>query len=107
MIRSSYNNVTGNIVNVTSKLNQTYSTTGENNSTNSIVGIDLYFDSHYNTFNENNVFVKGFDNYIYGMGVLGTETGMVGSQEHGASYNKFINNNITLEGTFCNRIYCR
>lgn len=100
MIRSSYNNVTGNIVNVTSKLNQTYSTTGENNSTNSIVGIDLYFDSHYNTFNENNVFVKGFDNYIYGMGVLGTETGMVGSQEHGASYNKFINNNITLEGTF-------
>lgn len=100
MIYSSYNNVTGNKVNVTSKLNKTYSVSGENNSTNSIVGIDLYFDSHYNTFSENNIFVKGFDNYIYGMGVLGTETGMIGSQDHDASHNRFINNNITLEGTY-------
>ena len=97
MVYSSDNVVSGNKVRVTSKLNQTYSTY---NSTNSIVGIDLYYNSHNNVFSNNEVHVWGNDNYIYGMGVLGYYTTMIAPQGQGAENNKFIDNNILLEGTY-------
>lgn len=100
MLYSSNNNVNGNDVNVTSRLKEKYPTSGENASTNSLVGIDLYYNSHNNTFSNNNVFVKGMDNYIYGMGVLGAVTGHTAPEGQGASNNKFIGNNITLEGNY-------
>lgn len=98
MVYSSNTLVSGNNVTVTSKLNQTYNTT---TSTNSIVGIDLYYNSHNNIFSKNNVYVYGKDNYIYGMGVLGFYTGHDAPEGQGASNNQFINNNISLNGTYC------
>ena len=97
MAYSSDNIVSGNKVRVTSKLNQTYSTY---NSTNSIVGIDLYYNSHNNVFSNNDVYVWGYDNYIYGMGVLGYYTTMIAPEGQGAENNQFINNNIKLNGTY-------
>ena len=100
MLYSSNNNVTGNDVNVTSRLKEKYPTTGANSSSNSLVGIDLYYNSHNNTFSNNKVFVKGMDNYIYGMGVLGVVTGHAVAEGQGATNNSFIANAITLEGTY-------
>ena len=97
MVYSSDNLVSGNKVRVTSKLNQTYPTF---NSTNSIVGIDLYYNSHYNVFSDNEVYVWGNDNYIYGMGVLGYYTAMIAPEGQGAENNQFINNKITLNGSY-------
>ena len=98
MLYSSYNEVSNNRVNVTSKLEQ-------NNipitmSTNTIIGIDLYYNSHNNVFSQNDVFVKGNDNYIYGMGVLGYYTGHNAPKGQGASNNQFVDNNIALEGNY-------
>ena len=76
MLYSSDNEVSRNKVNVSSKLNRTLPNIGNNSSKNTIIGIDLYYNSHNNTFSENEVFVKGNDNYIYGMGVLGYYTGL-------------------------------
>ena len=101
LLYSSNNLVSGNDVNVTSKLQDQQSTMGNKSSQNSIVGIDLYFNSHNNTFSNNNVFVKGNDNYIYGMGVLGYYTGHNAPKGQGATNNKFISNTITLEGVYC------
>lgn len=98
MVYSSDNVVSHNNVRVTSKLNQTYLLA---NSTNSIVGIDLYYNSHNNLFSENDVCVWGNDNYIYGMGVLGYYTTMLAPFGQGAENNKFINNNIRLNGNYC------
>ena len=100
MLYSSNNNVTGNDVNVTSRLKDKYPTTGAESSSNSLVGIDLYYNSHNNTFSNNNVFVKGMDNYIYGMGVLGVVTGHAVAEGQGATNNSFIGNAITLEGSY-------
>ena len=97
MVYSSNNIVSGNVVFATSQLNETLSPT---RSTNSIVGIDLYYNSHNNTFSDNKVHVSGFDNYIYGMGVLGYYTGHDAPEGQGASDNSFINNNIFLDGTY-------
>ncbi|WP_405305589.1 right-handed parallel beta-helix repeat-containing protein [Methanobrevibacter sp.] len=97
MIYASGNNVSGNRVNVTSKLNRTV---GTNQSTNSLVGIDLYYNSHDNTFSSNNVYVCGNDNYIYGMGVLGYTEGHNAPEGQGATNTRFINNQILLEGTY-------
>ena len=97
MAYSSDSIVSGNKVRVTSKLNQTYPTY---NSTNSIVGIDLYYNSHNNVFSNNDVYVWGYDNYIYGMGVLGYYTTMIAPEGQGAENNQFINNNIKLNGTY-------
>ena len=97
MIYASGNNVTGNRVNVTSKLNRTL---GTNQSTNSLVGIDLYYNSHDNTFSSNKVYVYGNDNYIYGMGVLGFTEGHNAPEGQGATNTRFINNQIRLEGTY-------
>ena len=101
LLYSSNNVVSGNNVNVTSKLNETYSVIGNDSSQNSVVGIDLYFNSHNNVFSNNNVFVKSNDNYIYGMGVLGYLTGHSAPVGNGATNNKFIGNEITLEGNYC------
>ena len=93
--------VSGNDVNVTSKLSQQQSTTGDKSSQNSIVGIDLYFNCHNNTFSNNKVYVKSKDNYIYGMGVLGYFTGHNAPEGQGATNNSFIENQITLDGIYC------
>ncbi len=107
MAYSSGCNVSGNDVTVTSKLNKTSSSENSNSSnihntisTNSVVGIDLYYNSHNNTFSDNHVYIKANDNYIYGMGVLGYYTGHDAPQGQDATNNKFINNNIVLEGTY-------
>ena len=97
MAYSSGNVVSGNKVNVTSKLNRTVSPF---NSTNSIVGIDSYYDCQNNVFSGNDIYVKANDNYIYGMGVLGYMTGHTAPEGHGAIDNQFIGNKITLEGTY-------
>ena len=101
LLYSSNNKISGNDVNVTSRLQKQYPTTGDASSTNSLVGIDLYYNSHNNTFADNNVFVSGKDNYIYGMGVLGYYTGHNAPEGQGATNNIFTGNNITLEGTYC------
>ena len=96
LIYSSDNQINFNDVVVTSKLNQTNPKINGSYSTNSLVGIDAYFDSNNNVFNDNNVLVSGNDNYIYGMGLLGAETGSGSSQF--SQYNKLINNEITVIG---------
>ncbi|WP_458455008.1 right-handed parallel beta-helix repeat-containing protein [Methanobrevibacter sp.] len=97
MIYASGNIVSGNKVNVTSKLNMTVPF---NESTNSIVGIDLYYNSHSNIFSDNVIVVWGNDNYIYGMGVLGYYTGHDAPEGQGATDNQFVNNNINLAGNY-------
>ncbi len=101
LLYSSNNLVSGNTVNVTSKLNESHSVIGNDSSQNSLVGIDLYFNSHNNIFSQNNVFIKANDNYIYGMGVLGYLTGHTAPTGQGATNNKFLSNIITLEGNYC------
>ena len=100
MLYSSDNEVSRNKVNVSSKLNRTLPNIGNNSSTNTIIGIDLYYNSHNNIFSENEVFIKGMDNYIYGMGVLGYYTGHNAPNGQGASNNQFIDNKITLDGNY-------
>ena len=100
MLYSSDNEISRNKVNVSSKLNRTLPNIGNNSSTNTIIGIDLYYNSHNNIFSENEVFIKGNDNYIYGMGVLGYYTGHNAPNGQGASNNQFIDNKISLEGTY-------
>ena len=100
LLYSSNNLISGNDVNVTSKLATVHATTGKDNSTNSLVGIDLYFNSHNNVFSNNNVYIKANDNYIYGMGVLGYNTGHTAPVGQGATNNSFEGNEITLEGPY-------
>lgn len=100
LLYSSNNNISGNDVNVTSKLDSVHATTGEDNSTNSLVGIDSYFNTHNNVFSNNNIYIKANDNYIYGMGVLGYNTGHTAPAGQGASNNTFEGNEITLEGPY-------
>ena len=102
LLYSSNNVVSGNKVNVTSKLAKKYPTTGVTSSTNSLVGIDVYFNSHNNTLSNNDVFVTGKDNYIYGMGVLGYNTGHSAPEGKGATNTVFDGNKITLAGgSYC------
>ncbi len=100
LLYSSNNVISGNDVNVTSKLDSVHATTGADNSTNSLVGIDLYFNSHNNVFSNNNVYIKANDNYLYGMGVLGYNTGHTAPEGQGASNNTFEGNEITLDGPY-------
>ncbi len=101
LLYSSNNVVSGNDVNVTSKLAEQQSTKGNSSSQNSIVGIDLYYNCHNNTVSNNKIFVKGNDNYIYGTGVLGYFTGHNAPGGKGATNNSFISNHIALEGVYC------
>ena len=98
MAYSSGTNVTGNKVTATSKLNKKVS---QYNSTNSIVGIDSYYNCQNNLFADNEVYIKAYDNYIYGMGVLGYNTGHDPPEGQGAIDNQFINNYIVIDGTYC------
>ena len=100
LLYSSNNLVSGNDVNVTSNLDSVHATTGEDNSTNSLVGIDIYFNSHNNVLSNNKIYIKAKDNYIYGMGVLGYNTGHTAPVGQGASNNTFEGNEITLEGPY-------
>ncbi|MBR4447309.1 right-handed parallel beta-helix repeat-containing protein [Methanobrevibacter sp.] len=100
LLYSSFNEVSGNNVSVTSKLDKVYPTIGINGSENSIVGIDIYYNSHNNTVSNNNVLVTGNDNYIYGVGVLGYKTGHTAPAGQGASNNQFVGNNIKLTGPY-------
>jgi parallel beta-helix repeat protein len=100
LLYSSLNEVSGNNVSVTSKLDETYPTTGINGSENSIVGIDIYYNSHNNIVSNNNVVVTGYDNYIYGVGVLGVNNGHTAPAGQGATGNQFIGNTITLTGPY-------
>ena len=100
LLYSSNNVISGNDVNVTSNLNDTYQTTGANSSTNSIVGIDLYYNSHNNLFSQNTINMKANDNYIYGMGVLGYFTGHSAPEGQGATNNQYVGNIINIEGSY-------
>ena len=101
LLYSSNNLISENNVNVTSKLKGKYSNIGNESSQNSIVGIDLYYNCHNNIISNNKVFVKGNDNFIYGMGVLGYFTGHSAPEGQGATNNSFKENEITLEGVYC------
>ncbi len=102
LLYSSNNVVSGNNVSVTSKLPKKYPTTGSTSSTNSLVGIDVYFNSHNNTLSNNDVYVTGKDNYLYGMGVLGYNTGHSAPEGQGATNTIFDGNKITLAGgSYC------
>ena len=101
LLYSSNNLISENNVNVTSKLKDKYSHIGNESSQNSIVGIDLYYNCHNNIVSNNKVFVKGNDNFIYGMGVLGYFTGHSAPEGQGATNNSFKENEITLEGVYC------
>ncbi len=101
LLYSSNNLISENKVNVTSKFDTKYSNIGNESSQNSLVGIDLYYNCHNNTVSNNIVSVKGNDNFIYGMGVLGYYTGHSAPGGKGATGNSFIENEITLEGLYC------
>ena len=92
---SSNNLILNNNVNLSSDL--TKAPVAYNESTNSLVGIDIYFDSHNNTVKANNISVNAYDPFMYGAGVLGGQTGTGTST---ALNNKFLNNNIYLNGTY-------
>ena len=70
---SSSNDIGYNNVSATSGVDKYYTAIKE--STNSIVGIDLYYESNNNKVHHNNVNVTAKDPYLYGLGVLGAETG--------------------------------
>lgn len=93
LLYSSNNNITNNIVNGTSSIETIPNQ--EDGFSNSLVGIDIYYDSHNNNVIGNNITIKAKDPYIYGMGVLGGETG-IGKMV--SENNTFKNNNIQMEG---------
>ena len=97
---SSGNEISRNRVNVSSKLNRTFAHVGENLSANTIIGIDLYYNTHANIISDNIVFLKGNDNYMYGMGVLGYYSGMNAPIGEGATLNQFLNNVINIDGNY-------
>jgi hypothetical protein len=86
----SYNNVSG-----TSGLAKYY--TAVDVSTNAVVGIDIYYDSHSNKVHHNNVKIVSKDPYLYGLGVLGDETGQ---SDTAARNNNFSYNYVYLRGTY-------
>ena len=92
---SSSNDIGYNNVSATSGVNKYYTAIKE--STNSIVGIDLYYESNNNKVHNNNVNVTAKDPYLYGMGVLGAETG---KRDQVSANNSFTDNNILVNGTY-------
>ncbi len=98
MIYSSENNVTNNNVTVRSLVNQSRATINGTLSTNSMVGIDFYFDSNNNVISKNNILVEGKDNYLYGTGVIGTQTGS-GDAKYSKN-NQFVGNDIRVIGDY-------
>ncbi|MBQ2961357.1 right-handed parallel beta-helix repeat-containing protein [Methanobrevibacter sp.] len=92
---SSSNDIGYNNINATSGVDKYYTAVQE--STNSIVGIDLYYESSYNKVHNNNVNVTSKDPYLYGLGVLGAETG---KRDQVSANNSFTDNNIHVNGTY-------
>ena len=92
---SSSNDIGYNNVKATSGVNKYYTAIKE--STNSIVGIDLYYESSNNKVHHNNVNVTAKDPYLYGMGVLGAETG---KRDQVSANNSFTDNVILVNGTY-------
>ena len=92
---SSSNDIGYNNVSATSGVNKYYTAIKE--STNSIVGIDLYYESNYNKVHNNNVNVSAKDPYLYGLGVLGAETG---KRDQVSTNNSFTDNNVYVRGTY-------
>ena len=92
---SSSNDIGYNNVKATSGVNKYYTVIKE--STNSIVGIDLYYESNNNKVHHNNVNVTAKDPYLYGMGVLGAETG---KRDQVSANNSFTDNDIFVKGTY-------
>ena len=92
---SSSNDIGYNNVSATSGVDKYYTAIKE--STNSIVGIDLYYESNFNKVHNNNVNVTAKDPYLYGLGVLGAETG---KRDQVSTNNSFTDNNILVNGTY-------
>ncbi|WP_297979556.1 right-handed parallel beta-helix repeat-containing protein [uncultured Methanobrevibacter sp.] len=92
---SSGNEMAYNEINATSGLSKYYTAVKE--STNSIVAIDLYYDSNFNNVHHNKVIVNAKDPYLYGLGVLGAETG---KRDQFAANNSFTDNLIFVNGTY-------
>ena len=92
---SSSNDIGYNNVSATSGVDKYYTAVQE--STNSIVGIDLYYESNNNKVHHNNVNVTAKDPYLYGLGVLGAETG---KRDQVSANNSFTDNVIDVNGTY-------
>ena len=88
---SSSNDIGYNNVSATSGVDKYYTAIKE--STNSIVGIDLYYESNNNKVHHNNVNVTAKDPYLYGLGVLGAETG---KRDQVSANNSFTDNVIDI-----------
>ncbi len=95
LIYSSSNNVLNNLVIVSSDIKKRPNEFNE--SSNTLIAIDLYYGSDNNTIKGNDIVVKGKDPFIYGMGVVGA---IIDEILPGSHNNKFINNNILLNGTY-------
>ena len=92
---SSSNDIGYNKINATSGVTKYYTAIKE--STNSIVGIDLYYESNNNKVHHNDVNVTAKDPYLYGLGVLGAETG---HRDQVAANNSFTDNDVYVSGTY-------
>lgn len=92
---SSSNDIGYNNINATSGVTKYYTAIEE--STNSIVGIDLYYESNNNKVHHNNVNVTAKDPYLYGLGVLGAETG---HRDQISANNSFTDNKVRVNGTY-------
>ncbi len=92
---SSSNDIGYNSIKGYSGLTRYYTAVKE--STNSIVGVDLYYDSNYNKVHHNNVVISAKDPYLYGLGVLGAETG---KRDQFATNNSFTDNIVFVNGTY-------
>ena len=92
---SSSNDIGYNNIKATSGVTKYYTAIEE--STNSIVGIDLYYQSNNNKVHHNNVNVTAKDPYLYGLGVLGAETG---HRDQVAANNSFTDNDVYVKGTY-------
>ena len=92
---SSSNDIGYNKVKATSGVTKYYTAIEE--STNSIVGIDLYYESNNNKVHHNDVNVSAKDPYLYGLGVLGAETG---HRDQVSANNSMTDNKIFVNGTY-------
>ncbi len=67
------------------------------NGTNTLFGISIFHGSNDNTLESNKVVIEAYDPFIYGMGVVGTT---YDKQTPLSIGNRFINNDILLNGTY-------
>lgn len=98
MVYSSNNKICKNNVRVGSDLVDP-SSSCRGSTTNTLVGIDLYCESSNNKIDSNRIIMEADDNYIYGLGVMGSATGLVDSSS-ASRKNKFINNYVYINGSY-------